>query len=345
VSGVTLVTGGGGFIGSHVVRALVDRGRRVRVLARPGEDRRNLRGLDVEVVEGDVRRPDDVRRALGGATSVFHLAAVYALWTRERDLMREVNVEGTRTVLGEAFARGVRRVVYTSSIAVFGGQGPGRDATEESRFALGVTGNEYARSKKDAHDVALGFVARGHDVVIPAPCGPIGPGDVGPTPTGKLLVAALRDPWVFAVEGETNMLDVRDMARGHLLAEERGRAGESYLLGGENVSMIELAKAALAEAGLDKPIVRVSHRLAWLAALPLWLVSTRVLRRAPLFSPSAARIAALGLRADATKARRELGLEARPLRESVRDAVAWFVSEGYVPKLKATPRPRLSARA
>lgn len=330
---ITLVTGGAGFIGSHVTRALVASGRRVRVLVRPGEDARNLRDLpSVERVEGDVRRADDVRRALAGDVgAVFHLAAVYALWTPRPRTMHEVNVEGTRTVLREAFAKGVRRVVYTSSIAVFGGQGPGRDAAEESPYALGATGSEYAQSKKDAHDLVMReFVARGHDVAIAAPCGPLGPGDVGPTPTGKMLLSVLCDRVSFAVDLETNMGDVRDMARGHLLVEARGRAGESYLLGGENVSMTGLARMALAHAkGRTALVVKVPFSVALGAAYPAYAWATRVRGRAPLFSPSEVRIARLGLRADCAKAKRELGYETRPTEESVRDAVEWFTREGY----------------
>ncbi len=336
---LALVTGGGGFIGSHVVRALLAEGRSVRVLHLPTEDLRNLRGPDLavesqrrlELVPGDVRREESVRSALRGVDAVFHLAAVYALWTKSPGLMHEVNVEGTRTVLREAFASGVKRVVYTSSIARFGGQGKGVDATEESPFALGLTGNEYAKSKSDAHAVAMSFVRDGHDVVIAAPCGPIGPGDVGPTPTGRLLLSTLRDRVVFTVDSETNMLDVRDMAAGHLLAERRGASGETYLLGGHNASMTELVRMALTHARMNKLVVRAPFWLARLAAGPMSLWSTRIAGRAPLFTPSAIRIAELGLRADCSKAVRELGLPVRPLEESVGDAVDWFVREGYVP--------------
>ena len=178
------------------------------------------------------------------------------------------------------------------------------------------------------------------DVVIAAPCGPIGPGDVGPTPTGKLLLSTLRDRIVLTVDSETNMLDVRDMATGHLLAERRGQTGATYLLGGHNVSMVELAVMALGHAGLKKQIVRAPFWLAGLAAGPMAWWATRVLGRAPLFTPSAVRIARLGLRADCSKAIRELGLPVRPLEESVGDAVDWFVREGYV-----APRARLLERA
>ena len=346
---LAVVTGGGGFIGSHVVAALVASGRHVRVLALPHEDVRNLRGLPVELVHGDVRSPDTLRDLVRGAETVFHLAAVFALWTRERGLMEAVNVEGTRNVLAASLSEGVSRVVYTSSIARFGGQGAGRNATETSPFALGATGNEYALSKMRAHEVALSFVARGLDVVTVAPCGPIGPGDVGPTPTGRLLVATLRAPLVVAVDSATNMLDVRDMATGHLLAESRGKTGETYLLGAHDVSMLDVARAALRHAGLAKPILRVPFSLASLGAHPYAWLTTRLLGRAPLVTPSAVAIARLGLRADCSKAKRELGLPTRPLDESIRDAVNWFFDEGYVTKqekpgrLPTTPRPKASA--
>src|SRR5581483_7895851 len=212
-----LVTGAAGFIGSNVVRALLGAGHAVRALHLPGEDVRNLAGLDVERVAGDVTDGPAMRRAAAGCDRVFHLAAIYALWTRDPERMRRVNVDGTRTVLEAARAAGVERVVYTSSIARFGGQGRGRRATEESPFALGPTGDGYSRSKFEAHEVARAF-AGDVDVVIVAPTGPIGPGDVGPTPTGRLLLRALTMPVVVVPDSATNFADVRDMARGHLLA-------------------------------------------------------------------------------------------------------------------------------
>jgi dihydroflavonol-4-reductase len=325
-----LVTGAAGFIGSHVVRALMGAGHDVRALHLAGENLRNLRGLDVERVPGDVTDAASLRRAMRGCDHVFHLAAVYALWSPDPELMHRVNVGGTRRVLEVARDLGVRRVVYTSSIARFGGQGLDQRATEASPFALGVTGDVYARSKADAHAVALAAAEAGQDVVIVAPTGPIGPGDVGPTPTGKLLLAAINLPAVVVAPSVSSFAHVADMAAGHLLAAERGRPGESYLLGAENVALADLARRTLAIAGLRKPVLVAPFAVAELGARAALLWADRVARKAPLFTPQAVAIARLGLAADCSKAERELGFSPRPLDEALRDALVWFTRHGYV---------------
>ena len=320
------VTGSAGFIGSNVVRALLDDGHEVRALHLPNEDVRNLRGLDIERVAGDVTDRACMQRAVDGCDVVFHLAAIYALWTRDADRMRRVNVEGTRIVLDVARDR---RVVYTSSIARFGGQGMRRRATEESPFALGPTGDRYARSKAEAHAIAVAAAAK-QDVVIVAPCGPIGPGDVGPTPTGRLLLSAMTMPIALVAPTVTCFADVRDMARAHVLAAERGRRGESYLLGSEDLSMAEIARMAMRAAGIDKPIVRAPFFAATAAACAAKAWADHVSRRAPLFTPEAVRIARLGLRADCNKAWTELGMPRSSIERAVADALAWFRREGYL---------------
>jgi dihydroflavonol-4-reductase len=324
-----LVTGSAGFIGSNVVRTLVEDGHDVRALHLPNEDLRNLRGLDVERIAGDVTDRDDMRRAVQGCEVVFHLAAVYALWTKDAGIMQRVNVEGTRNVLDAARAEGVRRVVHTSSIARFGGQGPSRQATEESAFALGATGDAYSRSKADAHEVAV-RASREQDVVIVAPCGPIGPGDAGPTPTGRLLLSAVKMPVVVVADTTTNFADVRDMARAHVLAAERGTRGETYLLGCRDVSLAEIARMALDALGVRKRVVVAPFVAASMVARGLRFVADRVTRRPPLFTPQAVKIARLGLRADCTKAVRELGMPQSPVDRAVADAMAWFGREGYL---------------
>lgn len=324
-----LVTGSAGFIGSNVVRALLEDGHDVRALHLPNEDTRNLRGLDVECVAGDVTSLASMRSSMHGCEVVFHLAAVYALWTKDAGVMQRVNVDGTRTVLEAARAEGVRRVVHTSSIARFGGQGRRAQATEESKFALGATGDAYSRSKADAHEIAVG-AARDQDVVIVAPCGPIGPGDAGPTPTGRLLLSAVKMPIAIVADTTTNFADVRDMARGHVLAAERGTRGETYLLGCRDVSLVEIARMAFAAMGVRKRIVVAPFVAASAVAKGLQLVADRVTRRAPLFTPEAVAIARLGLRADCTKAVRELGMPQSPIETAVGDAMAWFGREGYL---------------
>jgi dihydroflavonol-4-reductase len=319
-----LVTGAAGFIGAHVARALVEAGREVRALHLPTDRLDALEGVDAERVVGDVTDRDSVRAAMRGCDLVFHLAAIYALGAAASPRIAAVNVGGTRIVVEEAARAGVRRVVYTSSIARFGGQGRGRRATEESPFALGSTGDAYARSKALAHEVAL-ETARAHDVdlVIVAPTGPIGPGDVRPTPTGRLLQSLVKLPVVTVTPTVVNFLDVREIARGHLLAAERGRRGESYLLGGDDHSLAELARRALAVLGRRRPVVEVPFAAARAAAHAAVAVARRT-RSEPLFTPAAIAIAERGLAADCTKARRELGLASPPIERAIADAFGWW---------------------
>lgn len=325
-----LVTGAAGFIGSNVVRALVRRGAGVRALHLPGETLRALEGIDCERIAGDVTDADAMALAVRGCDVVFHLAAIYALWTRDGGArMRRVNVDGTRIVLAAARKAGVRRVVHTSSIARFGGQGMHRRATEDSPFALGWTGDAYAASKNDAHDVAVA-AAREQDVVIVAPCGPIGPGDVGPTPTGRLLLSTLTAPVVLAAPTMTNFIDVRDCAEGHVLAAERGVRGETYLLGHRDLWMEDIARMALRATGKKKPIVVAPFAAAEAAGAVARAWADRVSHRPPLFTAEAVRISRLGLRADCTKAVTALGLPQRPIEDAVAAAVAWFRAAPHV---------------
>jgi dihydroflavonol-4-reductase len=284
----------------------------------------------VEKVRGNVLAPDSLLRAVDGCAWVFHLAAVYALWLPRMEAMQEVNVQGTRNVLQAALDQGVERVVYTSSIAVFGGQGPDRDATEESPFALGDTGNLYAVSKYEAHKVALSFVERGLDVTITAPCGPIGPGDVGPTPTGRFLLALVNAPVCPLVDTVTNFGDVRDMARGHVLAARKGKTGESYLLGTENYRYHQLADMATEITGIRKPRLRIPDSLIKVGAHAMKKMADWGIKRPPLLTPDSVIIGQRCLRADCTKARSELGMPQNPVKNAVRDALVWFARNGHV---------------
>ncbi len=325
-----LVTGGAGFIGSHVVRQLIDTGVQVRVLHLPRENLRNLKDLDVELLEGNITDAAAMARATKGVNYVFHMAAIYALWLPQPSKMRTVNVEGTRTVLAAAKANDVERVIYTSSIACFGGQGHGVRATEKSPFALGKTGDLYAITKYEAHQIALKAAAGGQDIVIVAPTGPLGPQDIAPTPTGRLLLTAAQLPAMAVPDSINNVVDVRDVARGHLLAALRGKSGESYLLGNQDLSTLEFVKMVHRVLGVRRPIAKIPFIAGEAAARAALWVTENVTRKAPIITPTSIAIARLGLAADCSKAVRELGLPQTPIESAVRDALRWFTERGYL---------------
>ena len=330
MSGKVLVTGAAGFIGSHVVRDLMDEGEEVRAMIFPGEDTRNLEGVDVERVEGDVRDRSSVKSAVKGCKAVFHLAAIYALWLPRMSVMEEVNVDGTYNVMRECFDAGVERVVHTSSLVVFAGQSVEHDSNERSPFSFARSGNLYANTKYRSQQIALEFFRKGLDVVIAAPCGPFGPNDVQPTPTGRLLLSLVNLPVVALVDSINNMVDVRDVSKGHVLAWKKGRSGEAYILGNENMWAHELARLACEIAGINKPMIRVPTPLLKVAARFMLAWSEYVSKKPPIMDPSAVEIGAKGQRMDCSKAIDELGLPQRPIRESVRDSLVWFAKNGYI---------------
>ena len=330
-----LVTGAAGFIGSHVVRVLIDRRIDVRAMILPREKTNNLDGLDVEKIEGNILDRSFLDRAVKGCDQVFHLAAIYALWLPEPEVMRRVNVEGTRNVLAAAAEAGVAKVVHTSSISVFGGGASGKPATEDSEFALRHTGNLYALTKYEAQKVAEEFAGKGLDVSIAAPCYPLGPQDIGPTPTGRLLLSAVNLPVAIADGSVNNMVDVRDVAEGHVLAAEKGRPGQTYLLGNKNLSNADLARVAHEIAGIRKPLICLpfAGMVAGGAVMKWW--SMYVSKKPPLMTPDAARVSKANLTADCSKAYSELGFPGRPIEESIRDALTWFAKNGYIRNRKA----------
>jgi len=324
-----LVTGGAGFIGSHVVKALLARypGVQVRVLHLPKENLLNLRNVNVELMPGDITRAEDCEAAVAGCDTVFHLAAVYALWLPDMSLMDRVNIEGTRQLLDACLKHQVRRVVYTSSFAVFAGQGLDTACTEQSEFKLGFS--YYSRTKYDSHKLAKSYVAKGLDLVVVCPTCPLGPGDVGPTPTGRIIADAFKLPFMFSVYTDSNYVDVRDCALGHLLALEKGRTGESYILGGENYTHPDLVHRIQRITRLKRPFITIQpgviKPMAHLATF-----AAQFTGKPPFTTPVELEIVKRGLVADATKARRELGLPTRPIEETLRDAIAWFVQNGYI---------------
>ena len=333
-----LVTGGAGFIGASVVRLLRERYPQaaVRVLHLPRENLQNLEGVSgVELVAGDVTRPEDVDRAVAGCDVVFHLAAIYAVWLPDMSLIPKVNVEGTRNVLEACRRHGVRRVVHTSSAVCFCGHGLDTVCDETSPFAM--YGHAYAESKIASHRVAEEYARRGLDVVIVCPVGPFGPGDVAPTPTGRILTEIFNSPLPTALRTRMNLIDVRDAAMGHVLALEKGRTGESYLLGGDNYTHADVVRRVLALAGIERRVLEVSPTLLMPMAMVMKLVAGFT-KKAPFMTPSDMQQAGKGLVCDAGKARRELGLVTRPLDDTLRDALTWFVRNGHITDKRAVER-------
>ncbi len=328
---LALVTGGTGFVGANVVRELLRDGREVRVLARPGGDRRALAGLAVEIAEGDLLDAASLERAVRGIGTVFHVAADYRLWAPDPNALYRANVDGTRALLRACADAGVARVVYTSTVGALGIPGDGTPGTEATPVSLADMVGPYKRSKFLAEQVALEFAREGLPVVVVNPSAPVGPWDVKPTPTGQMIVGALHGKLFATVDTGLNLVHVRDVARGHLLAEARGRVGEKYILGhmDGNLSLAAIGRLIAELSGGRPPRVRIPYAVAWCAAACSEGFA-RLTGGAPKIPLDAVRMARKRMYFSAAKAVRELGLPQTDVREAVRDAVQWFSEAGYV---------------
>ena len=329
---VAFVTGAGGFVGANLVRTLLARGWEVRALVR-GEAP-TLAGLPLTVVRGDLFF-DGLAAAMRGSDAVFHLAAAYSLWRRDRARVFRDTVEGTRSVLRAARAAGVPRIVHTSSVAAIGVRADGRPADETYQSPPQRLVGAYKQAKYFAEAAARRAVDEGQDVVIVSPSTPIGPYDAKPTPTGEIVVRFLRGAMPAYVDTGLNLVDVRDVADGHLLAYERGRAGERYILANENLSLRELLRRLAAIAGRPAPRLRLPLAVAYgYAALGEFVL-------APLGLPAdvpveSVRMAGQRMYYDGAKAVRELGLPQTPVDDALRAAVAWFRSSGMTGERRIT---------
>ena len=329
-----LVTGATGFIGSAVTRALLAEGRSVVGLVQPGADERGLNGLDVERRTADLRDPEAVGRAVKGCSVVFHIAALYRFWARDPKSFYTVNVDGTRNVLAAARDAAVDRVVYTSTVGTLGLES-GRPAHELDYPDVGHLFGAYKRSKYVAEHEVLRAAAQGLPVTLVLPTTPIGPGDRGPTPTGRIVLDYLNGRMPGFVDTVLNVVHVDDVARGQLLAAERGEIGHSYSVGGENLSLAAVL-AELAElTGLPRPRFRVPRGLVFTAARISEAVEGRLLGRQPSVPLEAARMSTTRMAFDDTRARCELGYTSRPAREALADSVRWYVNHGYVRAARA----------
>jgi dihydroflavonol-4-reductase len=324
----TLVTGASGFVGRSVVEELLAAGREVRVLAR-NPDHPALAGLTVEVAQGDLKDPDSLHRALTGCTRLFHVAADYRLWVPDPATMYAINVEGTRNLLAAARSQGLERVVYTSTVGTLGNPGDGTPGTEATPVTLKEMVGHYKRSKFLAEQVALDFARQGLDLVVVNPSTPVGPWDFRPTPTGQMIVDFLKRRMPAYLETGLNLIHVKDVARGHLLAEAKGRSGEKYILGHENLSLSQIFHLLADLTGQPAPKVKLPYWPVLAMAYVDEFLATYIRRRPPRMPVSAIRMAKKYMYFDNRKAIQYLGLSFTPVRQALADAVEWFRGHGY----------------
>ncbi|HYK64815.1 MAG TPA: hopanoid-associated sugar epimerase [Patescibacteria group bacterium] len=324
---LALVTGGNGFVGCHVVRALLARGDRVRVFARENADLSALSGLVVDVARGDLRNFESVARAVAGCGEVYHVAADYRLWLTDPAPMYATNVDGTRHVIRASTAAGVTRIVHTSTVGALGIP-HGGVGCEDTPTSLGEMPGHYKRSKYMAEQAALEAARAGAPVVIVNPSTPIGALDFKPTPTGRIIADFLNRRMPAYVDTGLNIVDVGDVARGHLLAAERGRIGEKYILGGENLTLKEFLERLARLSGLAAPKVRIPYAVALGFALGAEAVARTVTRRAPRASLTEVRMARKRMFFDSSKARTEFGYSPGPIDSAISSAIEFFRSRG-----------------
>lgn len=337
-----LLTGGTGFVGSRLARKLVERGEPVRCLVRASSSPRNLEGLPVERVVADLRDPDSLARAVDGCDAVFHVAADYRLWSRDPQDLYRSNVDGTRALLEAAERAGCRRVVYCSSVGALGIPKDGTPGDERTPVALGDMVGHYKRSKFLAEEEARRAAARGVPVVIVNPSTPVGPNDIKPTETGRIITRFLNGEMPCFLDTGLNLVDVDDVAEGHLLAAEKGRVGERYILGNRNMTLREILECLAEISGRRAPRARIPYRLALGIAHVDQFVSGTLLGREPQVPVEGVRMARKRMFFDGTRAVRELGLPQTPVEAALERAVRWFCDHGYVRKkvtIRVTTKP------
>lgn len=326
----TLVTGASGFIGSALVRTLLAAGHRIRALLRPASSRRNLENLAVEVALGDVRDPVSLRRAVAGCRFVFHVAADYRLWVKDSAALYATNVTGTQNVMQAAAEAGVERIVYTSSVATLGLSADRTPADENTPVRLGDMIGHYKRSKFLAEAEVMRLANQeGLPAIIVNPSAPVGPRDIRPTPTGRMVLDAARGRMPAYVDTGLNLVHVDDVATGHLLALERGVAGQRYVLGGENLTLEQILGRISAIAGCAPPRLRLLPGLVMPIAYACEAWARLTNGGEPRITVDGVRMSRKYMFFSTEKARRDLGFAARPAAEALSDAIDWFRRNGY----------------
>ncbi len=326
---LAFVTGTTGFLGSHVARVLAEQGADLRLLVRASSNTKNIDELKADLVTGDLRDPASIAKAASGCDVIFHVAADYRLWVRDPEEMYRSNVEGTRAIPDAARKGGVRRVVYPSSVATMGFTANGVPADEDSPVSLENMIGPYKRSKFMAEQVAIEAVREGLDVVIVNPSTPIGERDIKPTPTGRIVVDFLKKKFPAYVDTGLNLVDATECARGHIAALEKGRGGERYILGGENLTLKQILDKLAAITGLPSPNIRVPYALALATGVVDEIVTGRILGREPRATIDAVRMGRKKMFVSSAKAERELGWKIGPVDNALRRAADWFRANGY----------------
>jgi len=327
---LAFVTGATGFLGSHVARALAEQGADLRLLVRPTSNLRNLEGLNTETTSGDLRDPASLEKAMSGCEVVFHVAADYRLWVQDPAEMYRSNVEGTRAILEAARKNKIRCVVYTSSVATMGFTGNGRPADEDSPVSLADMIGHYKRSKFMAEQVAMEAGRNDLRVITVNPTTPVGEQDIKPTPTGRIVVDFLKGKFPAYVETGLNLVDVRECALGHIAALEKGKSGERYILGGEDLTLKQILDKLGAISGLPSPKTKLPYFVAYAAGLVDQTVSGSLLGREPRATVETVRMGKKKMWASSDKAQRELGWKPVPAENALRRAVEWFRANAYV---------------
>jgi dihydroflavonol-4-reductase len=326
---LAFVTGATGFVGSHVARALAAQGADLRLLVRSGSDLRNIQELQAERVMGDLRDAASLKKAVAGCDVVFHVAADYRLWVRDPDEMYRSNVEGTKAILEAARESKVRRVVYTSSVATMGFQSNGHLANEESPVSLANMIGPYKRSKYMAEELAIEAGKSGMDVVVVNPTTPVGERDIKPTPTGRIVVDFLKKKFPAYVDTGLNLVDVAECAQGHIAALEKGRSGERYILGGENLTLKQILDRLADITGLPSPKIKVPYVVALATGVVDQVVTGYIRNREPRATIDAVRMGRKKMFVSSGKAEHDLGWKTVPVDAALRRAVEWFRANGY----------------
>ncbi|MCB1214686.1 MAG: NAD-dependent epimerase/dehydratase family protein [Deltaproteobacteria bacterium] len=325
-----LVTGATGFVGNAVTRALLSQGKSVRILSRPQSNRELLKDLSVEVAWGDLRDIKSLQEALKGVDELYHVAAQYTFYNPKPQEIYASNVEGTRNILEAGDKAGVQKMVYTSTVGAIGIPLDGSPGTEESPLSLEDCSGHYKRSKFLAEEEALKLAQKGLPIVIVNPSAPVGPRDVKPTPTGKMILDFLKGKMPAYIETGLNLIDVDDCAQGHLLAAEKGKVGERYILGNQNLRLKEILELLAEITGLPAPKFQIPYPVAQMAA---WFSEgwAKLSGSVPAIEKEAVQLAKKFMFFDAGKAVRELGLPQSSPRQALKKAVKWYLDHGYIP--------------